>query len=51
MKEINVLMLCTGSMFALNVVGKILFDIEPLSTETSVVIGFAVTWCIFKDRG
>ena len=50
MKAINVFLACTTSMFILNVVGELVADIEPLSTEASLVIGFAVTWCIFKDR-
>ncbi len=50
MKAINVFLSCTTSMFILNVVVKLVADIEPLSTEATLIIGFAVTWCIFKDR-
>ena len=50
MKAINVFLACTTSMVILNVAGKLIADIEPLSTEVTLIIGFAVTWCIFKDR-
>lgn len=50
MKAIDVFLVCTASIFILNVAGELIADIEPLSTESSLIISFAVTWFIFKDR-
>lgn len=50
MKAINVFLLCTGGFAILNIAGKLLLNIEPLSIELTATLGFAVTWCIFKDE-
>ncbi|NRA76736.1 MAG: hypothetical protein HRU18_00890 [Pseudoalteromonas sp.] len=50
MKAGNLFILSTAGMFIFSVLGKLLFNIDPLSTEVNVTVGFAITWCIFKDR-
>jgi len=42
-------LLSFAGMAIVNVLGKALFDSDPMSTEVLVTLAFAVTYCIEQD--
>ena len=49
MKTITKFILSFSVCAGLNVLGKVLFDIEPLSTEVAVELSFIFIYCMNED--
>ena len=49
MKTITKFLVGLVIMMGLNALGKVLFDIDPLSTEAVITIALAVTYCLNED--
>jgi len=50
MKAIYVFILAAAGMFFIGPIIAIELDAPTLSAESILILSFAVTWCIFKDR-
>jgi len=49
MSTITKFLLSFTGLALLNVLGKILFDIDPLTTEVVITLAFAITYSINED--
>jgi len=50
MKATRTFLLANVIMIIINVIGALLFDIEPMNIESVLILLFALTWCSFKDK-